>query len=160
MSMEYIIRDACEDELDAILDLYRPYYRELADFGMPYELDGGQLPDVIRGRIRSRLLLAAVAARADGELAGFVFCSISRLGREHRCRGQDRIGFLQELYVIPAARRCGLASRLVDYARDWLRSNAVTSLSLEVLQGNPAGLAFWKRQGFVPVASVCHQNLD
>ncbi len=158
MSMEYIIRDAREEELDALLALYRPYYQELEGFGMNYELDEAQLSGVLRGRIKSRLLLAAVA---EGEgLAGFVFCGISRLGREYRCRGGNSVGFLQELYVIPTARRQGLASRLVDYARDWLRGNGIQALSLEVLYGNPAGLAFWKRQGFVPVAAVCYQNLD
>lgn len=160
MSMEYVVRDAREEELDALLALYRPYYRELESFGMNYELDGDQLPDVLRGRIKSRLLLAAVAEGEDGGLAGFVFCAVSRLSREHRCRGRNSIGFLQELYVIPAARRHGLASRLVDYARDWLRGNGITDMSLEVLCGNPAGLAFWKRQGFVPAATVCHQNLE
>ena len=42
----------------------------------------------------------------------------------------------------------------------WLWGNDITTLSLEVLCGNPAGLAFWKRQGLVPVATVCQQNLD
>lgn len=160
MSKEYVIRDAAEEDLDSLLTLYRPYYRELEGFGMNYELDEAQLPDVLRGKIKSRLLLAAVAEGEAGELAGFVFCAISRLGREHKCRGNNSIGFLQELYVVPEARRLGLASRLTEYAKDWLKRNGITAMSLEVLSGNPAGLAFWKRQGFVPVASVCQKNLD
>lgn len=160
MSTGYIVRDAREEELDALLTMYRPYFRELEGFGMQYELDEEQLPGVLLGRIRSRLLLAAVAVGEDGELAGFAFCAISRLGREYRCQGRNSIGFLQELYVVPKARRLGLASRLVDYARDWLRGNGITAMSLEVLSGNPAALAFWKRQGFVPTAAVCYQNLD
>lgn len=158
--MDYAVRAAREDDLDVLASLYQPYYRELEGFGMNYELDGEQLPDVLRGRIKSRLMLAGVAEGEDGKLYGFVFCAISRLGREYRCRGQGSIGFLQELYVVPAARRNGLASRLVDFARDWLRENGVKSLSLEVLCGNPAALAFWKRQGLVPLATICHQNLD
>lgn len=160
MRTEYAIRDAREEELDALLALYRSYYRELAGYGMNYELDEAQLPDVLRAKIKSRLLLAAVAEGEDGRLAGFSFCAISRLGREHRCRGKSSVGFLQELYVVPEARRLGLAGRLADYAKSWLRDNGITTLSLEVLCGNPAGLAFWKRQGLVPVATVCQQNLD
>ncbi len=160
MSTEYAVRDAREEELDTLLTLYRSYYQELKGCGMNYELDETQLPDVLRARMKSRLLLAAVAEGEDGRLVGFAFCAISRLGREHRCRGKNSVGFLQELYVVPEARRHGLASRLADYARDWLWGNDITTLSLEVLCGNPAGLAFWKRQGLVPVATICQQNLD
>ena len=158
--MEFVIRDAREEELDALLALFRSYYRELEGYGMNYELDEAQLPDVLRARVKSRLLLAAVAEGADRKLAGFVFCSISRLGREYRCRGKNSVGFLQELYVVPEARRLGLAGRLVDYARNWLLGNEIRTMSLEVLCGNGAGLAFWKRQGFVPAAAVCYQDLD
>ncbi len=158
--MDYVIRPAREDELDALLALYRPYFAELKGYGMNYELDEAGLYGTISGRIKSRLLLAAVAEGADGRLYGFVFCAVSRLGREYRCRGEGCIGSLQELYVAPGARRRGLATRLWNYADAWLRGQNVSAVQLQVLRGNPAALAFWQKCGFAPLGTLCYKPLD
>lgn len=158
--MDYVIRPAREDELDALLALYRPYFAELKTFGMNYELDEDGLSGAILGRIKSRLLLAAVAEGGDGRLYGFVFCAVSRLSREYRCRGRGSIGSLQELYVAPEARRRGLATRLWECAKDWLRAQDVSAVQLQVLCGNPAALAFWRARGFAPLGTLCYQPLD
>ncbi len=157
--MGWTVRSAAEEDLDALLALYVSYFRELETFGMPFTLDRDALPGVLRAKIKSRLILAAVA-EGDGKLAGFCFCAISRLPKERRWRGEASAGFLEELYVVPEARRRGLASRLTDFAREWLRENQIGMITLEVLHGNPEGLAFWKKQGFAPVAAVCQQILE
>ncbi len=55
--------------------------------------------------------------------------------------------YVDDLYVAPAARRSGLAGRLLDAARQWGAEVGATELRAGVLASNPAGRAFWERQG-------------
>ena len=139
--MEYTIRPAAAEDLPRLLDLYRAYFRGLLERGMNYELNEETLPRVLETRIRSRLILTAVAEDETGALLGFVFCSILRLSQEFLCRGQGSVGFLNDLYVDPAARRQGLARGLTAYAEDWLRENGIERLELQVLPGNAGARA-------------------
>lgn len=157
--MEDVIRAAAEGDLPQLLALYRPYHQELLGLGMNYDLQEEALPRVLEARIRSRLILAAVAEGEGGALQGFVFCSILRLSQEFLCRGQGSVGFLNDLYVDPAARRQGLARRLTAYAEDWLRENGIETLELQVLPGNAEARAYWDRQGMTPVAIWCSKPL-
>ena len=157
--MEYTIRPAAAEDLPRLLELYRDYFRGLLDRGMNYELNEETLPRVLETRIRSRLILTAVAEDETGALLGFVFCSILRLSQEFLCRGQGSVGFLNDLYVVPAARRQGLARRLTAYAEDWLRENGIETLELQVLPGNAEARAYWDRQGMTPVAIWCSKPL-
>lgn len=157
--MEYTIRPAAAEDLPRLLDLYRAYFRGLLERGMNYELNEETLPRVLETRIRSRLILTAVAEDETGALLGFVFCSILRLSQEFLCRGQGSVGFLNDLYVDPAARRQGLARRLTAYAEDWLRENGIETLELQVLPGNAEARAYWDRQCMTPVAIWCSKPL-
>lgn len=157
--MEYAIRPAAAEDLPRLLELYRDYFRGLLDRGMNYELNEETLPRVLETRIRSRLILTAVAEDETGALLGFVFCSILRLSQEFLCRGQGSVGFLNDLYVDPAARRQGLARRLTAYAEDWLRENGIETLELQVLPGNAEARAYWDRQSMTPVAIWCSKPL-
>lgn len=135
--MEYAIRPAAAEDLPRLLDLYRAYFRGLLERGMNYELNEETLPRVLETRIRSRLILTAVAEDETGALLGFVFCSILRLSQEFLCRGQGSVGFLNDLYVDPAARRQGLARRLTAYAEDWLRENGIETLGSRFSPATP-----------------------
>ncbi len=157
--MELTIREGTPQDLPRLLELYGDYHKGLLDVGMNYDLNEEQLPRVMENRLRSRLILTAVAEDAAGELQGFVFCSILRLAPEYLCRGQASVGYLNDLYVAPSARHQGLARRLTAYAEQWLRSQEVSVMELQVLGQNQKAREFWKQQGMEPIGLLCCKYL-
>jgi len=86
-------------------------------------------------------------AEADGQLIGFAH-AVVKLAPEHL--GGDRIGHIAHVYVTPAHRRSGTARDLVASLHEWLGAKQVTSIELQVVHGNEAGLAFWRSLGYSP----------
>ena len=115
---------------------------------------------MLRLRIRSRLILTELALDGDGAPAGFVFCSILRLGNEYLCQGSASVGYLNDLYVSPALRRRGAARALTARAEEWLREQGVPTMQLQVLRGNPAARAYWEGVGMRPVGTLYDKNLE
>lgn len=81
------------------------------------------------------------------------FCIARRLPSPPALSEPPR-GSLDELYVIPAARRRGLGGELVDGALRALRQRGVSRVEIRVLEDNPLGLAFWRAQGFATTARI------
>jgi GNAT superfamily N-acetyltransferase len=67
-----------------------------------------------------------------------------------RRRG-EKLGFLEVVYVRPAARRNGVAAQLVREAATRLREAGAEMLELEVLASNVEARAIYDRWGFKPV---------
>jgi GNAT superfamily N-acetyltransferase len=67
-----------------------------------------------------------------------------------RRRG-EKLGFLEVVYVRPAARRGGVAAQLVREAATRLREAGAEMLELEVLASNAEARAIYERWGFKPV---------
>ena len=157
--MAYTVREAVLEDLDALTALFQDYFADLKACGMNFDLRAEELPRVLRARIRSHLLLAAVAESEDGAIAGFVFGSILRLGAEYSCDGAASVGYINELYVTPAARRQGLSRRLADFCEDWLRGQGVTAVQAQVLTGNGAARAMWQARGMAPIGAIYEKKL-
>jgi len=75
--------------------------------------------------------------------AGFVIVS---LGFSVEYGGRD--AFIDELYVRPDFRRCGLGSRAVWFAERFCRGRGVTTVHLEVARNNRAANGIYSRAGF------------
>lgn len=157
--MELTIRQGTAEDLSELLRLYRDYHRGLLEVGMNYDLNEETLPRVMENRLRSRLILTAVAENGAGELCGFVFCSILRLAPEYICRGESSVGYLNDLYVAPAARHQGLAQKLTQYAENWLKEQDVSIMELQVLGKNTKAREFWEKQGMEPIGTLCCKYL-
>ena len=157
--MELTIRQGSAEDLPELLRLYRDYHQGLLEVGMNYDLNEETLPRVMENRLRSRLILTAVAESGAGELCGFVFCSILRLAPEYVCRGESSVGYLNDLYVAPAARHQGLAQKLTQYAENWLKEQDVFIMELQVLGKNAKAREFWEKQGMEPIGTLCCKYL-
>ena len=157
--MELNIRQGTAEDLEQLLRLYHDYHNGLLEVGMNYDLNEETLPRVMQNRLRSRLVLTAVAENESGVLQGFVFCSILRLAPEYTCRGEASVGYLNDLYVAPEARRHGLAQKLTAYAENWLREQEVSVMELQVLGKNEKAQEFWKKQGMEPIGLLCCKYL-
>jgi ribosomal protein S18 acetylase RimI-like enzyme len=82
-------------------------------------------------RWRERLMDAAARGAVDGGRAG-----------------------LHSLWVSPAVRGSALGDRLVGAVEEWAVRQGVTSVRLEVVPGNTAAIALYRRRGFVDTAVV------
>ena len=158
--MSYEISPARSEEEAALCALFEAYYEELRALGMNYALNRDKLPEVIRSRIRSRMFTFPVARTEEGEIAGFLMGSVHRLGGEYLSEGSAAVGFLHEMYVLPAHRRRGLAQRLLRALEDWLRAQNVSALELHVLEQNQGARALYLAEGFRPIASILTKTLD
>ncbi len=157
--MELTIRQGTAEDLEQLLRLYHDYHNGLLEVGMNYDLNEETLPRVLQNRLRSRLVLTAVAEDAEGALQGFAFCSILRLAPEYTCCGETSVGYLNDLYVAPQARHQGLAQKLTAYAENWLREQEVSVMELQVLGQNEKAQQFWKQQGMEPIGLLCCKYL-
>ena len=157
--MELTVRQGTAEDLEQLLRLYHDYHNGLLEVGMNYDLNEETLPRVMQNRLRSRLVLTAVAEDGEGNLQGLVFCSILRLAPEYTCRGEASVGYLNDLYVAPAARGQGLARKLTAYAENWLREQEVSVMELQVLGKNEKAQEFWKKQGMEPIGLLCCKYL-
>lgn len=152
------IRPAQETDLDALGGLYADYMDSLERSGLYYQVNRDALPDVLATRVKSRKYLAAVAVLED-EVCGFVFASIGRPPAEYTCEGESAVGYLNDVYTDPSARRLGVAGALVDYAESWLAEAGVAGMELVVLSENQAGKAFWEARGAKSVGTLRYKKL-
>ncbi|BAL93986.1 putative aminoglycoside 6'-N-acetyltransferase/phosphoglycolate phosphatase [Rubrivivax gelatinosus IL144] len=82
----------------------------------------------------------------DGAALGLAEASI----RQDYVNGTDGspVGFLEGLYVVPAARRQGVSRALVDAVAAWARSRGCAELASDTALDNLAGQALHERLGF------------
>ena len=157
--MNYNIRPAVEDDLSALLALYYAYHEDLTAFGMNYDINHEQVERVLSVRIRSKLILTLVAEDENGALVGFVFCSILRLSNEYLCEGSSSIGYINDLYVAPQARRVHLADRLYSAAEDWLRENGIPACEYQIFHSNEACRSLVSAHGPKPIGTLYYKVL-
>jgi ribosomal protein S18 acetylase RimI-like enzyme len=133
-----VIRLATPDDLPLVRELWEEFEAEVPD--EPWretdaESDLAELEDAVRG---AGIVLLA---ERDGETVGLAV--VSRRG--------PRLGFLDVLYVRPAARRDGIAAALVRDVAERLHAAGAEMLELEVLASNAGALAVYERWGMRPV---------
>ena len=117
-----------------LFDAYRQFY------GQPSDVAAAR--DWLRSRLRfgeSKVLLA----RRNGEPAGFVqlypmFSSV-RLARTWT---------LNDLFVLPATRRQGIARSLLDAAAAFAREDGAAGIQLETARDNAAARATYRDAGW------------
>jgi len=122
------------DALAALFDSYRQFY------GQPSDLAAAR--DWLRNRLRfgeSRVLLA----RRDREPVGFaqlypMFSSVR----------MARIWILNDLFVLPAMRRQGVAASLLDAAAAFARDDGAAGIQLETGLDNTAARAAYRAAGW------------
>ena len=82
----------------------------------------------------------------EGEVVGLAEASL-RADHVHGTRGTP-VAFLEAVYVVPHARRHGLARALVTHARAWGREQGCTEFASDVLLDNADSLALHRALGF------------
>lgn len=128
-----VLRSATAADLDAIVSI------EMASNPTPWRrtqfLDELQHDDA-----NVRVVDAQIGA--DAPLATVGFCCVRQI--------VDRVELLS-IAVLPAARRRGIAKRLVADALGWSAARGAVAVDLELRASNRAALACYERAGFVVV---------
>jgi GNAT superfamily N-acetyltransferase len=142
--MEPKLRPATLEDVGSLLALQRAYY---AEDGYPF------LEEVAsacwRGFLAEPALGRAWVAEADPGLVGY---AVLTLGYSLEYRGRD--AFVDELYVAPAFRGRGIASRALSLLEAECAERGVMALHLEVERGNEAAHRLYRRWGFADKARV------
>lgn len=128
------IRTATSDDLPALRELWLAFEREVPP-PEHVEVDHEQELREIAGIVESGL---GLLAERDGEVVGFA------LGR----RASQRLGHLSDLYVVPSARRSGVAAALVHELAVRLRGAGAEWLELEADAANGGARDVYRRWGF------------
>jgi putative acetyltransferase len=132
-----VIRPATNDDLARVRELWLEFGREVPD--APWRDDDSEADLAALGAaIRDGIVLLA---EQDGRVVGLA--GAAKTG--------SRLGFLDILYVEPAARRTGVAAELARETASALRALGAEVLELEVLASNEPARTVYERWGFAPV---------
>jgi len=132
------IRPAAETDHDVLRELWEAFQAELAGPEFLSETWEDAWRD-LSAHVRDGL---AFVSEADGSANGFVFATVPR--------ELPRLLHVTDLYVVPDARRRGIARELTRRVVEEARSRGVGHVGLDVRLDNPAALALYRRLGFAP----------
>ena len=128
------VRVATEADRSTLHELLRALEREVPPPPWIQVDDGDQLR-LIDEYVRDHI---ALVAEDDGSAVGFLLARLRKQG----------LGYVSDLYVLPEARRSGVAASLVRDAVAALRAQGAETVELEVRTGNDAARAVYERWGF------------
>lgn len=131
-------RRAGPEHADAILPMMQAYYAEDG-----YAFDPERSRAALLGLLADARLGEAWLAVEDERALGYV---VVCLGWSLEHRGRD--AFIDELFVVPEARRRGLGRRLMALAIERCRALGVRALHLEVERANTKAQALYRDLGF------------
>jgi ribosomal protein S18 acetylase RimI-like enzyme len=90
-----------------------------------------------------------VLARRDGAAAGYALVRVHE-GADDTWATGDRIAELESIAVLPAERRRGLGTLLLDAVDARLADLGIADVVVAVLVGNDAAESLYRRRGWVP----------
>jgi len=88
---------------------------------------------------------AVFVAERAGRVVGYVYAGIEpQSWKELR----DEAGFIHDVYVDESARRCGVATALIEAAADWLAGHGMPRIVLWTAARNESARRLFERLGF------------
>ena len=128
------------EQLAVLFDEYRQFYQQPSDF------EGGK--HFLQARLEKDESVVLMA-KEDETAVGFtqlypIFSSV----------GMGKAWLLNDLYVVEAARKQGVASRLLDAAKEYGRTTMAKWLMLETAHDNYSAQALYEKNGWKRVEEV------
>jgi len=147
--MSFQIRQATILDLDTLAPLfdgYRQFYGQPADLARAH--------DFLAERVHRHESLILLARDEHGEGLGFtqlypLFSSVRTV----------RTWLLNDLFVVPSARRRGVAAGLLDAAAEQARALGAASLSLSTALNNAPAQALYESKGWQRDRQFCEYSL-
>ncbi len=140
------IRLATLDDVKAVSALYCEFFAFHAELQPEYSRaakESGSYPAHIIASGNEDLIVAEV----DAAIVGFLHIL------EDKTPSYDsvvphRFAECVDLYVAPKYRKQGIASALLNAAKNWVRSRCLDYIELKVVADNKNAIDFYSRQGF------------
>lgn len=144
----------------ALYDHQRAIAPQLRDREVPFDQAWEARRQIERQWLRTEPRSFVMAVRAGGVFVGYALVRI-RSGVELATswRFSDPIAELATLAVLPASRRQGLGSALMDAVEDRLRALDITDLAIGVIATNAEATRFYARRGAVPFLTELIQRV-
>lgn len=102
-----------------------------------------------------------VLAERDGAALGYMWASFVIFPKLHRVAIDldKNEAFIHDMWVVPAARRQGLASAMLAYLFDRLKKRNIQTVVNHVVADNRQALEFHHRHGYQPVFNLTHRRI-
>ncbi len=151
----FAVRRAGAEDLDVVavlFDAYRQFY------GAPADLESSRRFLAARlARDESVVLLASPEQSAGGDTPEAV--GFAQLYRSFSSVSLGAIVILNDLFVVPAWRRAGVALRLVEEAAACAARGGAVRLDLATQHTNGPALRLYRSLGFTPDTEFTHLSL-
>jgi aminoglycoside 6'-N-acetyltransferase I len=120
---------------------------QLATALFPQE-PSGEIAESMRGFLRRADGAVFVAERPDGTLSGYV-----QVGERPSADGcwTSPVGYIEEWYVDPDARRAGIGRALLGAAEEWAHGRGLTEMASDALLDNTVSHRAHERAGYEEV---------
>jgi len=133
------VRPAAPDDIPPLLALVRRYWEFEGIEGFP-----ALRVELVLQRLLAEPRLGAVwVAESDGRLVGYLI-AVLVLSVEH----QGLMAEIDEFFVLPEARSCGVGRQLLAAAETALAARACVRLQLQLAVANLAGRGFYQHRGY------------
>lgn len=88
----------------------------------------------------------SVVAKLEDEIIGFAIAQIKLTAKNDLLR-ENRIAYIEEIYVSPAFRKKGVGKRLYEYIETFAKEREIDRIDLNVWSFNKAAIDFYKKCG-------------
>lgn len=136
------VRAARPADFPDVLRLIRAYYR-FDGIRFRAKVVAAGLREMLRNSACGQMWIMRDGARAIGYVAFSFHYDVEFGGRE---------GVITDLFIRTGYRRRGLGALLLATVDDYCRSAGIRSMELQVIHGNRAAEAFYRRHGFKRLA--------
>jgi GNAT superfamily N-acetyltransferase len=143
------VRQATIFDLDLVsplFDAYRQFYRRPPDLALARQF--------LRERFQHHESVIFVALGEGGDALGFV-----QLFPSFSSGAAARILILNDLFIVPGARRAGVGTLLLRAAADYGRAAGAVRLTLSTEVTNQAARALYEAEGWQRQTDFCVYNL-
>jgi len=135
------IRLMNDDDLDAVTDLWDQHVTEVGGGAF----DANTRMRIFGGLCRCLPAVASVCyvAEHDGQIVGFVVGAISTSEI-----WEGKAGDIEELFVVPSARRQQIGTRLVEAVTGWLSAKGAGVMRVQSANDATGAREFWAALGW------------
>jgi diamine N-acetyltransferase len=157
MSVE--IRQACEEDVEPIADLWMEMMGEHRDFEPRLRLSNiarGAYENYLSLQLRSPLSNVLLATEGD-TIQAFACAYIAQ---NLPMFLPSDLGYISDVYVVPHCRKAGLGKRLIAHLHDWFSGQGIKVSQLQVYRQNEKAIGFWAEMGYEPFFDRMWHDLE
>jgi ribosomal protein S18 acetylase RimI-like enzyme len=166
-----IVRSAQNGDIPCLTELYSREVQAQLNLAGSFQLVRRvDWTAYVTARIR-HIQTEVLVAEKDSRIVGFLEARISGGGAINRLKSlmfrltllqeknPTRYGYIEEVYVVPASRRQGVARMLIEGGIRWLKERGAREVAAGVWVSNRASLELFEKMGFAPTGLLMTRGL-